>query len=515
MRFAVGARFQTALVILLFLGSLAALFISGATAFLLPGEEFRVRGTASQAAARMAQESESLLDESWPKRPDAPLPSSRKLSALSEKLLAGQPGMEGGFYLAGDVDQFIGAFLQFDPHHPPPGTPPPRGEREPPPPRGDRDSQLPRGQREPPSRPPDREPPPSGREPPPGPPPRHDPPPMETPYIRQQARDSLERDPAAGPLIQTLDVGPGRVVVATAPIGTQRPARAAAWVMIRLAGPEQQQAQLLRTQISTGLALAGILLALLLTANLAWTLRGERQRRDRLVDELRRSEHLASLGKLLAGVAHEVRNPLAGIRSTVQLWQRLPDQAQTPASLDAVLHAVDRLNALVGRLLYFARSGWEEPRPIDLNAVVRETVELVRAQAEGQGVHLEAKLAVELPPLVGSPQALQQVVLNLATNALQAMPNGGQLSFHTRSLNDPKRAELRVADSGQGVSAEARPHLFEPFYTTRAEGTGLGLALCREIVRQHRGDIDLQDGDAPGAVFRVWLPAQGLGERPA
>ena len=522
MRFAVGARFQTALVILLFLGSLAALFISGATAFLLPGEEFRVRGMAGAAAARLAVEGESALDESWPQRPDAPLAPSRKLVAVSEKVLTGQPGAQGGFYLAGDVDQFTGGLYQFDPHHPPPGNPPPHGDRDPPPwerepaPRGDRDSPPPHGDREPPPRPPghDQLSPQPGREPPPGPPPRRDPPPLETPYIRQQARDSLDREPAAGPLVQTLDVGPDRVVVATAPLGSQRPARAAAWVMIRLAGPEQQQAQLLRTQISTGLALAGILLALLLTANLAWSLRGERQRREKLVDELRRSEHLASLGRLLAGVAHEVRNPLAGIRSTVQLWQRLPDQAQTPASLDAVLHAVDRLNALVGRLLYFARSGWDEPRPIDLNAVVRETVELVRAQAEGQGVHLETDLADDMPHLAGSPQALQQVVLNLATNALQAMPHGGRLAFHTRSLNDPRRAELRVADSGPGVSAEARPHLFEPFYTTRPEGTGLGLALCREIVRQHRGDIDLEDGEAPGAVFRVWLPGQGETGRP-
>ena len=101
---------------------------------------------------------------------------------------------------------------------------------------------------------------------------------------------------------------------------------------------------------------------------------------------------------------------------------------------------------------------------------------------------------------------MQQVVLNLATNALQAMPKKGRLLLQTCTLDGPRRAELRVADTGPGVSAEARPHLFEPFYTTRPEGTGLGLALCREIVRQHGGDIDLETSEAPGAVFRVWLP---------
>ena len=101
---------------------------------------------------------------------------------------------------------------------------------------------------------------------------------------------------------------------------------------------------------------------------------------------------------------------------------------------------------------------------------------------------------------------MKQVVLNLATNALQAMPKGGRLLLHTRTLDGPRRTELRVADTGPGVSAEARPRLFEPFYTTRPEGTGLGLALCREIVRQHGGDIDLETSESPGAVFRVWLP---------
>ena len=121
----------------------------------------------------------------------------------------------------------------------------------------------------------------------------------------------------------------------------------------------------------------------MLTLNLRRTLRNERDARERLRDELRRSEHLASLGLMLAQVAHEVRNPLAGIRSTVQLWQRLPGESQTPESLQAVIAAVDRLDGLLSHLLYFSRSETTEHGPVDLNAVLRETLELLRAQAAG------------------------------------------------------------------------------------------------------------------------------------
>jgi signal transduction histidine kinase len=257
-------------------------------------------------------------------------------------------------------------------------------------------------------------------------------------------------------------------------------------------------------QASIALALGGIVLALALTAGLGRLLRRERQQRERLRDELRRAEHLAALGRLLAGVAHEVRNPLAGIRSTVQLWQRLPDQARTPESLDAVVAAMDQLTALVGQLLLFARSGREEHRPVDLNAVVAETLALVRAQADGQGVRIESDLAPGLPAVAGSAQALGQVVLNLAANALQAMPTGGTLTCRTRAARGG--VELTVADTGLGVAAADRAHLFEPFHTTRPDGTGLGLALCREIVAQHGGRIELDTTAAVGAVFRMWLP---------
>jgi two-component system sensor histidine kinase HydH len=290
----------------------------------------------------------------------------------------------------------------------------------------------------------------------------------------------------------------------TQPVGEHWPARLAVWLLYRLTGPEQLARQLHRTELSMWLALAGIMVALALTWNLARTLRRQRLEQERLHDHLRRAEHLAGLGKLLAGVAHEVRNPLAAIRSTVQLWQRLPDTTRTPASLDAVIAAVDRMNALIGRLLYFARADNAQREPVDVNRMLTDTLELIRAQAGAQSVTLETDLAASLPAVPGSTAALQQVALNLLTNALQAMPSGGRLRCSTRAIQGGRALEMRIADTGPGIAPEARQHLFEPFYTTRPDGTGLGLALCREIVANHGGTIELLD--EPGAVFRVVLP---------
>ena len=261
-----------------------------------------------------------------------------------------------------------------------------------------------------------------------------------------------------------------------------------------------------QTELSSYLALGGVGLSLVLTCNLGRTLSRQRRAEQRLRDELRHAEHLAGLGKLLAGVAHEIRNPLAAIRSTVQLWQRQPVAARTPESLDAVVHGVDRLGAIVSRLLLFSRVDNAERKPVNMNQLLAETWDLVQAQASEQGVHLEQALSDPLPPVLGSANALRQVILNLTINALQAMPRGGCLKYSTAHRPNDKRVELVVSDTGPGVSVEDQRHLFEPFFTTRAEGTGLGLALCREIVANHGGTIEYLPKEQPGAAFRILLP---------
>jgi two-component system sensor histidine kinase HydH len=467
-----GLRWQIVVVVGLFAASLVVLLSSLLGAIQLPAREQELRLQLIEASRQMAEEAAPLLEE-LPEPPREPPPHWRQqLTDIANRALQELSGVEGGFYLAGDWDKFFGHAFPTNPDRPP---------------------KLPHKDKK------------KNKHSPPRPLLSDDPPPKEKPPIHDQCVNSLNDEKGVA-RVQVGEIGPSRVMIVTEPVGQQRPARMATWVMTRLTSPEYTAIQLTRFQAATGLAMAGILAALVLTANLGRNLRRERRQREQLHEELRRAEHLAALGKLLAGVAHEVRNPLAAIRSTAQLFQRLPPSARDPSMLDPILQSVDRLNALVSRLLFFVRTGHEERRPVDVNAIVQETLALLRAQADSQHVVLHTDLASDLPPLYGSAPALQQVVLNLATNALQAMPDGGKLLCRTRHLDEPPRIEFSIADTGPGIAAEELPHLFEPFHTTRPEGTGLGLALCREIVQQHGGCIELDRQEGWGAVFRITLP---------
>ena len=479
------SRWRLAVVAALFAASLAALVASSGVV-LWGSDEIAARDRLRAAAAALASDPElaAALPADEPGRV-VPDPENRRLAAAVRRVLGGYPGTEGGVYLPGS-DQFAGTVVH---------APEPAAERDAKAEKkdkgnGKKDKKVAGGK---------------AAAAPDGPGGRRDPPPLETESIRQQCRDALAADGGAV-VVEVRDIGPSRVAVATAPVGEGPPAQAAVWVMVRLTGPEQQKARLGRLQLATGLSLGGVVLALGLAAGLARSLRRETRRREALQEEVRKAEHLASLGRLLAGVAHEVRNPLTAIRSTVQLWERLPADTRTPESLAAVVGAVDRLNELVGRLLLFARAGHEARRPVDLNAVAAETAELLRAEADARGVAVETDLTPGLPSVSVADSAIRQVALNLGTNALHAMPGGGRLTLRTRPLPGG-RVELAVADTGPGVPADARERVFEPFFTTRPDGTVLGLALCREVARQHGGDVTLDPAPGPGATFRLVLPA--------
>jgi two-component system, NtrC family, sensor histidine kinase HydH len=453
-----SVQLQATLLIALCLGSVAVLAFDILATRVKPEREREVGDELRSASQRMA-EAASAVQVPGGVSNGALERVNKQLAAVTDKVLAEFPDIEGGFYLGGELDRFSGYAFPTRPRPHPPG-----------------DSR------------------------------KTDPPPLEAPYIRLQARDCLEA-PAGKARSSVRDVESSRVMIVTEPVGTRRPALVATWVMYRLIDPRSLGNQVRRYQTSTGMAIGGLALAALLLINLGRSLRKQRAREVELRDELRRSEHLAGLGKLLAGVAHEVRNPLAAIRSTVQLWQRLPDTARTETSLDAVIQSVDRLNQTVTQLLYFSRADHADRQDVQINPLLRETLELLAAQAVEQNVTQECHWDERIPALSASPNALRQVFVNLFQNALQAMPTGGCLQIETHWDEQAWLVRIQVSDTGMGVSPEQQTHLFEPFFTTRADGTGLGLALCREIIVQHGGRIEYLSSRSKGATFQITLPA--------
>jgi signal transduction histidine kinase len=332
-------------------------------------------------------------------------------------------------------------------------------------------------------------------------------PPLEADLIDIQVDAAIRKNQVLFSVEELEGKRPVTVAIRTAPVAVDGHVVGATWAITRLVDPLFVDRSLQGYRLAAGLALGGIALAFALTAGLARTVRRQTVERDRLQTDLRRSERLAALGKLLAGVAHEVRNPLAGIRSTAQLWQRgvfgLDDE-----SLGGLIHEVDRLEEIVSRLLQFSRADAQDLAPGDLNAVLAEAARLASGPAESKGVRLEVELDPDLPPVAMAPPALLQVFRNLTSNAVQAMTGGGTLRLTTR--RDPSRNAVLavVADTGPGLAPEAIGHLFEPFFTTKAEGTGLGLAIAREIALAHRADLRAANrADGSGAVFTLILPA--------
>ena len=329
-------------------------------------------------------------------------------------------------------------------------------------------------------------------------------PPLEADLIDIQVDAAIRKRQVLFSVEELESDPPATVAIRTAPTIVGERVVGASWVMTRLVDPLFVDRSLQGYRLATGLALAGVALAFALTASLALTVRRQSVERERLQTELRRSERLAALGKLLAGVAHEVRNPLAGIRAITQLWRRGLGMGEE--GFDHLTDEVDRLEGIVSRLLQFSRADAQDLSAGDLNAVAAEAARLAEDRAREHGVRVELELAAELPSVDMAAPALMQLLRNLTTNALQVMPRGGVLRVATHS--DPSRGTVSasVSDDGPGLSDEVLSHLFEPFFTTKAEGTGLGLAIAREIALAHRGDLRAENRASGGAVFTLILP---------
>ena len=227
---------------------------------------------------------------------------------------------------------------------------------------------------------------------------------------------------------------------------------------------------------------------------------------------LYRAERLAAAGELAAGAAHEIRNPLTAIRSTIQyLRDILPEDHPGREETAGLIEEVDRIDEIVEGLLSFARPREAVFAPLDAAEVVRQSLALVVSRTRKQGIEVAADLDREVP-LVADESLLKQLALNLLLNAVQAMPEGGRLEVSARPV-PPARGEpaerggalLEIADTGPGIPDGIREKVFDPFFTTKTGGTGLGLSICYGIAERHRGEIEMDDAPGGGTVIRVRL----------
>lgn len=223
----------------------------------------------------------------------------------------------------------------------------------------------------------------------------------------------------------------------------------------------------------------------------------------------RQAERLSALGRLSAGIAHEVNNPIGIMTSRIELILMDAETTGLPAEIIEDLRVVHR-NALrvatiAKNLLSFARETPRERMPVHIDDVVRNVLLLVSVELRRQNVRLVPELK-SATLVVAQPNALEQVVLNLVTNAVEAMPDGGDIRITTARTGN--RVELVVADTGRGIPAEQLPHIFDPFFTTKASGTGLGLSVSYGIVEDHKGTIEVQSEPGKGTTFVLTFPAE-------
>ena len=244
----------------------------------------------------------------------------------------------------------------------------------------------------------------------------------------------------------------------------------------------------------------------------AGMLRTALEEQRRTTDQLIRAGRLAALGELVAGIAHEIKNPLHSLRGTAEVVdQDIPADSPRRRMWELHTREIDRLKRVADRFLSFARPSLPESRAIDLHQTVKQTAELVRAQARQQGI----EVVVEPPDSDGimvqaDPQQLTQVLLNIAINGIQAMAGKtGTLRFCQASerRGDKSYAVVEVSNSGPPIPKEDRERIFDPFFTSKAEGVGLGLSVASRIMEQHGGFIRVRNvGGHSGVVFAVYLP---------
>ncbi|MGH7535783.1 MAG: sensor histidine kinase, partial [Gemmatimonadales bacterium] len=230
---------------------------------------------------------------------------------------------------------------------------------------------------------------------------------------------------------------------------------------------------------------------------------------ERTRAQLAQSEKLASIGEMAAAVAHGLRNPLASLRAAAQLVRRHPESPSSVEHLDAIIDEVDRLDRRVSHLLSFSRPAPFRPMAESIPRLVEGLLPAFGELLRERGIELRTELPRTLPDVTVDPMQLEQAVVEIVSNALDAMPAGGRLGIEAReTISEASAPEvvIEIADTGGGIPEQVLPSVCEPFFTTRPEGTGLGLPIAKRYVEQNGGRLEITSRPGEGTTVRIRLP---------
>jgi two-component system sensor histidine kinase HydH len=227
----------------------------------------------------------------------------------------------------------------------------------------------------------------------------------------------------------------------------------------------------------------------------------------RLQQEVERTKRLASLGSLAAGVAHEIRNPLSSVKGFATYFrEKLKDSPQDRDTATTMIQEVERLDRVIGQLLEFARPSTLKIKPVRLNDLIQHSLKLIEGDARSKGIEVEADIPHVLPDVPMDGDRINQVLLNLYLNGLQAMDGGGVLQVKVSRDEARKLTTITVSDNGQGIEPADQERVFDPYFTTKPDGTGLGLAIVHKILDAHGGNIKVRSQRGAGTTVIVSLP---------
>jgi two-component system, sporulation sensor kinase E len=228
-------------------------------------------------------------------------------------------------------------------------------------------------------------------------------------------------------------------------------------------------------------------------------------------EELRRADRLRSLGELSAGVAHEIRNPLTGIATTAQvLKERLGGDSEKGKFVEVILGEIARLDDIIRNLLNFARPVSPHPVEVDLSRLIEEALTLLTDKAASRGVSLHFENLLQDERCLLDGDQVKQVILNIALNGIEACAAGGRVNVYAREAANPAFVQIELSDTGSGIPDDIADKLYNPFFTTRSEGTGMGLSISRKIAESHGGRIYHRSTPGNGASFFIELPRKTL-----